>query len=139
MHVPFDVEDTVAVARFQLCSHRTGTLVNLYLILVVDIAEGIVARDGVTAAHELILLDVVLRNEDRLLAVELLGYDEEILFRGTFFLLLLAYEGHVLAPAQIFLFFVLARELIEIFLAQQHHLLAQCQQELATLRIAVEL
>ena len=83
-------------------------------------------------------MDIVLGDEDGLLAVELLGYDEEILFGGTLFLLFLADKGHILAPALIFLLLVLARELVEVLLTQQHHLLAQCEEELGTFRVAVE-
>ena len=79
VHVPLDIENTVAVAGLELGSHRTGTFVNLYLILVVYVAKGIVAGNWVTAAHELILLDVLLRNEDWLFAVELVGYNKQFL------------------------------------------------------------
>ena len=99
MHVPLDVEDTVAETRLQLGGYRTVTLVDLYLVLLIDIAQCIVAWDGVAAIGELILVDVLLRDIDRLFAVECFWYDEEILLGHVFFLLL-ANEGYVFTPAR---------------------------------------
>ena len=116
VHVPLDVEDAVSVARLQFGGHRTGALVDLNLVLVVDIAEGVVAGDGVTAAWELVLLDILLGDEDGLLAVELLGHDEELLL-GTLLLFLLADERHVFEPARLtVIVFVLAVEFVDVFL-----------------------
>ena len=46
VHVPLDVENAVTVTGLELGCYRTGTLVYLNLILVVDVAQGIVARNG---------------------------------------------------------------------------------------------
>ena len=59
VHVPLDIEDAVAVARLQFGSYRTDALVDLDLILVVDIAQGVIARDRVTTSWELILVDIL--------------------------------------------------------------------------------
>ena len=74
VHIPLDIEYAVTVAGLKLGCNRTGTLMYLNLILVVDIAKCIVARDGVTAAHELVLLEVLLADVNGFLAVELVGH-----------------------------------------------------------------
>ena len=56
VHVPLGIEDAVAVAGLQLRGNRTGTLVYLYLVLVVDVAQHVVTRNGVAACCELVLL-----------------------------------------------------------------------------------
>ena len=87
VHVPFCVEDMIAEAALQLVGHRTGTLVNLNLVFVVDVPQDVVARNRMAAVLELILPDGLFADEDRLLAVELLGYDEQfLLFAGTLLL-----------------------------------------------------
>ena len=138
MHIPLDVKDTVAEAGLELGSHRTIALVDLYLVLVVDIAQGIITRNRVTAAGELILVDVLLADIDGLLAIELLRHDEEILF-GLLFLLLLSDEGHVLEPAAALRTLVLAAEFVEILVAQDDDLLAEGLIELIALAVGVEL
>ena len=52
VHVPLHVDDTVAIAALQLVGHITVALVDLDPVLVVDISQGIVAGDGVTATGE---------------------------------------------------------------------------------------
>ena len=89
---------------------------DLYLVLVVDIAQSVIAGDGVTAAGKLILVDVLLADVDWLLAVELFRHDEELLF-GCLLFLLLSDEGHILAPARIVGILVLTVELVNIFLS----------------------
>ena len=79
MHVPLGIEDTVAKATLQLVGHRTGTLVNLYLMLVVNITQDVVTWNGVTAVLELILTDILLTNVDGLLAILLIRNGEEAL------------------------------------------------------------
>ena len=76
VHVPLDVEDTVAETGLQLGGYRTVSLVDLNLVLVVDVTKGIITWDGVTTPWEFILTDVFFRNVDGLLTVELLWYDE---------------------------------------------------------------
>ena len=51
----------------------------LNLLLAVDESQYVVAGDGMTAVHELILVDVLVGDEDRLLAVELFRHGEEFL------------------------------------------------------------
>ena len=78
-----------------------------------------------TTAHELILVDVLLTNEDGLLAVELLWYDKEVLLLHILFFLLFAAadEGHVLTPAlTVLIGLVLAVQLVDVLLAQQYDL-----------------
>ena len=90
----------------------------LNLVLVVDISQGIVTGYWVTAAHELILLDVLLRDVYRLFAIELVWYDEEFLLR-FFFLLLIADKGDVFQPTTfLIVFFVLTRQFVDVFLPQ---------------------
>ena len=74
MHVPLGIKDAIAKASLKFSSHRTGTLMNLYLMATIDEAQHIVARNGVTAMLELILRDVVVCDEDGLFAVELLWH-----------------------------------------------------------------
>ena len=138
MHIPLDVEDTVAEAGLELGSHRTIALVDLYLVLVVDIAQSIITRDGMTAAGELILVNVLLADIDGFLAIELLRHDEEILF-GLLFFLFLSDEGHVLEPAAALRTLVLAAEFVEILVAQDDDLLTEGLIELITFAVGVEL
>ena len=64
MHVPLGIEDAVAETTLQLIGHRTGALVDFYLVLVVDISQDVVSGNGVTAVLELILSDSFLANVD---------------------------------------------------------------------------
>lgn len=107
--------------------HGTGSLVNLYLVLVVDIAQDVITRDGVAAVLELILANGILADEDWFLAVELLGHNEELLLGDILdrFLLVTTQEGYQLTPAALASGDILARKLVEVFLAQQDSLVAQ--------------
>lgn len=110
-----------------LVGHGTGSLVNLYLVLVVDIAQDVITRDGVAAVLELILANGILADEDWFLAVELLGHNEELLLGDILdrFLLVTTQEGYQFAPAALASGDILARKLVEVFLAQQDSLVAQ--------------
>ena len=105
VHIPLDIEDAIAEAGLQFRGHRTVALVDLNLVLIVNIAEGIIAGDGVTAARELILTDIILCDEDGFLAVELLRYHKEFLL-WLFLLFLIADKGHVLQPTALLLVFL---------------------------------
>ena len=77
-----------------------------------------------TAAHELILVDVLLIDEDRLLAVELLRYDKEVLLL-RFLLFLLTHKGHIFAPADaVVAHLILTVQFVDILLAQEYDLLS---------------
>ena len=75
-HIPFGVENTVAVARLQFGCPGTAALMYLNLLLAVDESQNVVAGDGMAAVHELILVDVLVGDEDRFLAVELFRHGE---------------------------------------------------------------
>ena len=141
MHIPLDVENAVAVAGLELGGYRTGTLVYLNLILVVDIAQGIVARNGVTAAHELILLDVLFRDVDGLFAIELVGHHKQLLLGCLlFFLLVAANKRDVLSPTLVaVVLLVFAIQLVDILLAQQYNLLAKGLEELGASAVFMEI
>ena len=141
VHVPLDVENAVAVAGLELGGYRTGTLVYLNLILIVDVAQGIVARNGVTAAHELILFDVLFRDVNGLFAVELVGHHKQLLLgRLLLFLLVAANKRDVLAPTLVaVVLLVLTVQFVDILLAKQHNLLAQSLEELGASTVFVEL
>lgn len=49
VHFPLGVEDARAVAGLQFAGHATRPLVDLYVVLVVDEAEDVVAGNGVAA------------------------------------------------------------------------------------------
>ena len=66
VHVPFGIEYAVAETGLQLVGHRTGTFVDFYLMLVIDIAQNIVAGNRVATVLELVLSDSVLADKDRL-------------------------------------------------------------------------
>ena len=76
VHVPLGIKDAIAEAGLQLSSYGTGALVNLYLVLAVNEAKDVIARDRVTAVLELLLRDIIVVDEDRLFAVELLRNHE---------------------------------------------------------------
>ena len=116
MHIPLDVKDTVTEAGLEFGSHRAIALVDLYLVLVVDIAQGIIARNGMTTIGELILIDVLFTDIDRFLAIKLLRHNEKLLF-GLLFFLFLSDEGHVLEPAAALRNLVLAAEFVEVLVA----------------------
>ena len=138
MHIPLDIEYAVAIAGLELVCNRTGTLMYLNLIFVVDIAQRIVARDGVTAAHELVLLEVLLADVNRLFAIELVGHHKQLLLVRLLLFLLAANEWHELTPTRTAVFFlVLAVQLVDILLAQQYYLLAQSLEELGALAVLV--
>ena len=52
VHVPFCVENTVAKARLEPVGYGACPLVKLYLVLVVDISQDVVARNGVAACGD---------------------------------------------------------------------------------------
>ena len=117
VHVPLGIQDTIAEAGLQFVGYRTGTLVNLYLVLVVDIAQNVVTRYRVATMLELILTDVLFTDVDRLFAVELLGYDEQLLlFAGSSLFLASSQEWHQLAPAYLAVA-VFAVQFVQVFLA----------------------
>ena len=73
---------------------------DFYLVLAVDESKNVVARNGVTAVLKLVLLDVVVGNIDRLLAVELLRNHKQLcLVFSSFLLLASVEEGNEFAPA----------------------------------------
>ena len=49
VHIPFRIEYAVAETRLQACRHLAVAAVYFYAVLVVDEAEDVVARNGVTA------------------------------------------------------------------------------------------
>ena len=98
MHIPLDIEDTITKARLQLRCYRTSTLVNFYLILIIDIAQSVITRNRVTTPHELILINILFVDKDRLLAVEFLWYHKQFLLVVVFFFLL-THKRHVLTPS----------------------------------------
>ena len=79
VHIPLGIEDAIAETGLQPGSYRTGTLVNLYLMTPIDKAKYIIARNGVTAVLELILRDILVGDEDSLLAIEILRHDKDFL------------------------------------------------------------
>ena len=91
-----------------------------------------------TACREFVLADVLFRNEDGLLTVELFRNGEQL--RLLFLLLLRLDKGHVLTPAAVVSFlFVLTMNLVKVLVAKQDGLLAQREEELvATLVVMVE-
>ena len=141
VHVPFGIEDAVAKAGFQLGSHRTAALVDFYLSLAVDESQHVVTRNGVAAVLEFILVDVLVADEDGFLAIEIVGHHKESLLLRAFCLLLLTLseEGHQLAPAFLGATAVLARQLVDILLAQQDGLVAYRLQEILAVARLVEL
>ena len=102
VHVPFGVEDAVAEARLQPAGNGTDALVDFDAVLVVDISQDVVARNGVAAAAEDERVDVVFGDDDGLLLVEILVDDVVFRFHRfvvALFLLVFAKERNVLAPA----------------------------------------
>ena len=105
MRVPFHVDDAVAKTRLQTVGYGAFAAVKLYVVFVVDEAQGIVAGDGIAAGGENQAGQVVVVHKERLFLVEVLAYHDEaglgVLFfgRGSFGLLARSKEGHVFAPA----------------------------------------
>ena len=125
VHVPFGIQDAVAVTRLELVGHRTVALVNLNALLGVDETKDVVTRDGVATATETILTDVGVVDVDGFLAIELLGNDEVVGLLVGLLRLALAQERHQSAPSRNTVGGVLAMQFVDVFLAQQNGLVAQ--------------
>ena len=82
VHLPLGVEDAITIARLQACCHGTGSLVDLHMVLVVDKAQDVVARNGVTAVAEDVHLDGFLGKVAWYFLVKVLAYLEESAFQG---------------------------------------------------------
>ena len=139
VHVPFGVENVVAEAGFQFCGHRAGTFVYFDLFLCIDESEYVVTGNRMTTVHELILSDVVVSDEDGLLAVELFRYDEQA---HLLLLVVLVFvrldERHILAPSLAFLRLgFLAFEHVEVAITEQYGPFAQCLQKTLAFRNVV--
>ena len=118
VHVPFRIENAVAKAGFEFCGNRTGTLVNLNLVLAIDESQHVIARNRVAAVLALLLFEVVVGNEDWLLAIEFLGYNKELcLVFSRLFLLVAVEERHILSPATL-ITSVFAQQFVNILVAQ---------------------
>ena len=91
------------------------------------------------ACGELILQDGLLADIERFLAVELLGYDEQLGFRVLLFLLLGLDEGHVAAPATraALALLVFAVQLVQVFVAQQNVVSTESQEEVVAVFVVV--
>ena len=125
VHVPFGIQDAVAVTGLELVCHRTVALVNLNALLGVDETKDVVTRDGVATATETILTDVGVVDVDGFLAIELLGNDEVVGLLVGLLRLALAQERHQSEPSRNTVGGVLAMQFVEVFLAQQNGLVAQ--------------
>ena len=125
VHVPFGIQDAVAVTRLELVCHRTVALVNLNALLGVDETKDVVTRDGVATATETILTDVGVVDVDGFLAIELLGNDEVVGLLVGLLRLALAQERHQSEPSRNTVGGVLAMQFVEVFLTQQNGLVAQ--------------
>ena len=79
VHVPFRIQDAVAVARLELVGDRTVALVNLNALFVVDKTKDVISRDGVAAMAEPVLTDIIVVDKDGLLAIEFLRNHKELL------------------------------------------------------------
>ena len=125
VHVPFGIQDAVAVTGLELVGHRTVALVNLNALLGVDETKDVVTRDGVATATETILTDVGVVDVDGFLAIELLGNDEVVGLLVGLLRLALAQERHQSEPSRNTIGGVLAMQFVEVFLTQQNGLVAQ--------------
>ena len=117
---------------------------NLDAVLVVDISHDVIARDGMATVWEDKLVDVLLCDDERFLLVEILAHDEELLWLGSAFYLLLflvlsTEEWDVVTPtAGLFLLLVLALQFVDVFLAQDDGMVAESQEEVVVLLDVVE-
>ena len=112
---------------------------NLYLVFAIDESQHVVAWDGVTAVLELKLIDVVVSDIDRLLAIEIL-WNNKVLWLFLISLLLFAAveEGHILTPSAL-VGMVLAQQFVDILVAQQDGLLSKRLEELLAVATVVKL
>ena len=111
---------------------------DLYLVLIVNIAKGIIARDRVTATWKFILADILFCDKDGLFTVELIRNHEEFFLRFIF-LLLTADEGNVFQPSALFIaFFVFACQFVDVFLTKQNFFLTEGDEKIVTLFEVVE-
>ena len=121
VHVPFGIYDAVAETGLQFGCYAARALMDLDAVLVADKAHNVIAMNRMAAAREDKLVDVLLGQDEWLLLVEVFAHHEKILrLHDAFFLsllLALAQEWDIIAPAAGLLFFRLALQLIEIFIA----------------------
>ncbi len=93
VHIPFGVDDAVAETGFQFGGHITVAAVYLEMVLVVDEAQDVIAGNGAATSGKHQPFDIVVIDEERLFAVELLGDDERFVgllgLVGIFLLLFL--------------------------------------------------
>ena len=133
VHIPFGIKDAIAETGLQFGCHRTGTLMDFYLVTAVDESQHVVARDWVAAMLELVLPNGFFGNENGLFAVELLWNHKQLLllFSAFLFLLVTIQERHELTPA--FLVGILTLQFVKVFLAQENSFVAQCLIELVAI------
>ena len=145
VHVPFGIDDAVAETGFQFGGHVAVAPVDLQVVFVVDEPEDVIAWDGPATFGEEKSSDIAVVDEERLLAVEVLGHDEGFagLFSlvGIFLLFLLGVEeGYESAPSCLLRSFLLAlEEFVDVFVAEDDVLVAQCLEEFLRLLDVVEL
>ena len=113
----------------------------LYLLLVVDKSQHVVARNGMTAVHELILCYIVVGDKDGLLAVELVGHHEQRLFLLIFVLLYLGIvheERHESPPSSAGVLLLLPAEYVDLSLSEDDSFFSYGLEEVLAFRDVVE-
>lgn len=124
VHLPFGIKDAIAKAGLELGGNGAGALMDFYAAPVVDIAEDIVAGNGVAAVGIDVLRIGIFGDDDGLLLVKVFTDDEKALvFRscnGTlcfplFGFLLAVFRTFLCFSDSLFFFLVFAKEGHELF------------------------
>ena len=108
----------------------------LDVVFAVDESKHVIARNRMTAWFEDVCINIVVGDVNRFLAVEILRHDCIALGSSTLLFLyivfFLAKERHILAPStgSLTLLVVLALQFVEVLVAQDDGLVAQCLEQL---------
>ena len=128
-HLPFCVEDSIAETRLQARCHRTVAHVDFNVLVVVDVAEDVVARNRMATVAENVHLDGFLGQHTGLFLVEI-GSDFQQSasgLDGVRLLLVALDEGHELLPA--FFARVFALQMSQIVVAEDDGLFAKREEK----------
>ena len=97
-HIPLSIQQSIAVTRLQFAGHRAVALVYFYVVLVVDVAQDVIAGDGMTASGEEVGIDVAVVDDDSLLPIERIVDGEWLGLLILFVFLVMSDEGYILEP-----------------------------------------
>ena len=77
VHVPSGIDNPGSEAGFELCCYGARTFMNFDVVAIVDVAQGVVAWDGVAAVREEVAGNVAFVYENGFLFVEIFSDNDE--------------------------------------------------------------